>query len=190
MNQAVTLTQAQAELMAARAATAQSEAEAEAMIGAAAVAVLTPADRAALRRMLPHIVRGAAILTRILRRRRATQPIVRAVPAIVGRTARTLAATQAATGRPVTRRQAARTMVRQTRRVLTRPRTCARAVRRNVRTARLARVAARSPRPARVLRTAQRGRIPVRRVSPVVRRAATARVTGRPVMARRPGALR
>ena len=100
MRQGVTLTQAQAELMAAQAANAQNEAEAEAMIGAASVAVLTPADRAALRRVLPHIIRGAAILTRILRRRRVTRPVVRVVPTVVARTARTLAAQQAATGGP------------------------------------------------------------------------------------------
>jgi hypothetical protein len=172
MRQGVTLTQAQAELMAAQAAVAQNEAEAEAMIGAASVAVLTPADRIALRRVLPHIVRGAAILTRVLRRRRITRPVVRTVPTIVARTARTLAAQQAATGRPVTRAQAGRCMSRQVRRVLGRPPITARALQRNVRTAGVARVAARSPRPVQVLRRAQPGRPPVRAVSPVVRRAA------------------
>jgi hypothetical protein len=186
MRQGVTLTQAQAELMAAQAANAQNEAEAEAMIGAASVAVLTPADRVALRRVLPHIIRGAAILTRILRRRRVTRPAVRVVPTVVARTARTLAAQQASTGRPVTRQQAARCMSRQTRRVLAQPRTTARALQRNARTARVAQVAARSPRPAQVLRRAQPGRPPVRAVSPVVRRAAAtgprAGVPRRPVM--------
>jgi len=59
-----------AELMAADAARAHHEAEAEAMAGAAVSTVLSAADRAALRRILPSMVRGVAILTRILRRRR------------------------------------------------------------------------------------------------------------------------
>ena len=61
------------------------EGEAEAMAGAAAVTVISPSDRRALRKVLPHMVRGTAILTRILRKRRATRPAVRAVPTIVRR---------------------------------------------------------------------------------------------------------
>ena len=70
--------EALAELMADVAARAQTEAEAEAMVGAATLATLSPADRAALRNILPHLVRGTAILTRLLRRRRITRPAVRA----------------------------------------------------------------------------------------------------------------
>ncbi|HVF43732.1 MAG TPA: hypothetical protein VM936_12005, partial [Pyrinomonadaceae bacterium] len=51
---------------------------------------------------------------------------------IVSRTARTLAR-RAQQGRPVTRRAAARVMAQQTRRVLGSPRTCHRAIQRNVR---------------------------------------------------------
>src|SRR5439155_2848280 len=105
---------------------------AEAMVGAAAIATISAADRAALRRILPHMIRGTAILTRILLRRGITRPAVRAVPTIVRSTARTLAR-GAAAGRPVTRRRAARVMAAQTRRVLGRPRTTAAALRRNVR---------------------------------------------------------
>jgi hypothetical protein len=122
----------EAEFMAAVAARAQHEAEAEAMVGAAAARILSRTDRRSLRRMLPHLVRGVAILTRILRRRRATRPAVRAVPTIVRRTVRTLAR-RAATGRPITRAAAGRVMAAQTRRVLGSPRTCARAIQRNVR---------------------------------------------------------
>jgi hypothetical protein len=129
----------EAEFMAAVAARAQTEDEAEAMVGAAAARILSRGDRQALRRMLPHLVRGVAVLTRVLRRRRVTRPAVRAVPAIVRRTVRTLAR-RAATGRPVTRATAGRVMAAQTRRVLGNPRTCARAIQRNVRaTARTAR---------------------------------------------------
>jgi len=130
--------EALAELMADVAARAQTEAEAEAMAGAATVATLSPADRAALRTILPHLVRGTAILTRILRRRRITRPAVRAVPTIVRRTTRTLKQ-RAAAGQPVTRRTAARAMAVQTRRVLGSPRTCVTALQRNVRATRLVR---------------------------------------------------
>jgi hypothetical protein len=133
----VTAQQAAGELMAAVASRAQTEAEAEAMAGAAAVAGLSATDRAALRRILPHLVRGVAILTRLLRRRRITRPVVRAVPTIVRRTAATLRR-RAASGQPVTRRTAARVMANQTRRVIGSPRTCASALRRNVRAAAVA----------------------------------------------------
>jgi hypothetical protein len=114
---------------------AQTELEAEAMIGAATVAAISPADRAALRRIVPQLVRGTAILTRILRRRRVTRPVVTAVPTIVNRTAQTLVQ-QASAGRPVTRQLAGRVMAQQTRRVLTNPRTCARAMQRTAAAAR------------------------------------------------------
>jgi hypothetical protein len=124
--------EALAEMMAAVASRSASEAEAEAMIGAAAMTVISPRDRAALRRILPHLVRGTAILTRILRQRRGTRPVVRVVPSIVRRTTRTLMR-RAASGRPVTRRTAARVMATQTRRLLGSPHVCAAALRRNVR---------------------------------------------------------
>jgi hypothetical protein len=140
-----TQTEAMAELMAAVASQARTEAEAEAMIGASTVTVISPRDRAALRAILPHLVRGTAILTRILRRRRTTRPAVRAVPAIVRGTTRTLAA-RAAAGQPVTRRTAGRVMAAQTRRVLSSPRICTRAI---VRNQRATRVAARTRPPVR-----------------------------------------
>src|SRR5216683_2737939 len=65
--------EALAEMMAAVASRSASDAEAEAMTGAAAVTVVSTSDAAALRRILPHIVRGSAILTRILRQRRVTR---------------------------------------------------------------------------------------------------------------------
>jgi hypothetical protein len=138
----VTESEAQAELMAAAAAGAQSEAEAEAMIGAATLAALTPRERRQLRRALPHMVRATAILTRLLRRRRVTRPMVRAVPSIVHHTARTLVDESARTGRPITRRRAARVMTAHTRRHLCSPRYGGMALSRNVRaTRRMQRVA-------------------------------------------------
>jgi hypothetical protein len=144
-------TAAMGELMAAVASQARTEAEAEAMAGAATVAVISARDRAALRQILPHLVRGAAVLTRILRRRRVTRPAVRAVPTIVRRTTRTLAR-RAAAGQPVTRRAAGRVMATQTRRVLSSPRACTAAI---VRNQRATRVAAR-PRPAAARRPVMR----------------------------------
>jgi hypothetical protein len=139
---AVTESEAQAELMAAAAAGAESEAEAEAMIGAATLAALTARERRELRRALPHLVRATAILTRLLRRRRITRPLVRTVPSIVHHTARTLVNERDRTGRPITRRRAARVMSAHTRRHLCSPRYGGMALQRNVRaTRRLQRVA-------------------------------------------------
>jgi hypothetical protein len=132
-----------AELMAEVAAGAQHEAEAEAMAGAATVITLSPADRAALQRLIPHLVRGAAILTRILRRRRITRPAVRTVPLIVRQTARALRR-RAATGAPLTRRAAGQIMGAVTRRVLSNPRVCALSIARNVRSSMRSRQGSRS----------------------------------------------
>ena len=125
------LHEAHAEMLAEAAAHEHGEGQAEAMAGAAAVTVLSPADRRALRVILPHLVRGAAILTRILRRRRITRPYVRTVPTIMRRTVRSLKQ-QAAAGRPITRRTAARTAATQVRRVLSNPTACAAAIKKNV----------------------------------------------------------
>jgi hypothetical protein len=131
----ITQHEALAEIMAEVASHEQHEAQAEAMIGAAVVTVLSPRDRRALRRLLPHLVRGAAVLTRILRRRRMTRPAVRAVPTIMRRTVSTLKR-QAAAGQPITRRAAGRAAAVEVRRVLGSPSACAAAIRQNVRTTR------------------------------------------------------
>lgn len=127
----------EAEIMAHEAAHEQHEYEAEALAGVAAVTVISPADRRALRRVLPHMVRGMTILTRILRRRRVTRPAVRVIPTIVRQTIRTLRK-QSAAGTPITRKALARATAYQVRRVLGSPRICATAIARNVRTARVA----------------------------------------------------
>ncbi len=136
-----------AELMAAVASQARTEAEAEAMAGAATLLSMSPADRAELRKILPHMVRGTAVLTRVLRSRRATRPAVRVVPTIVRRSAHSLAQ-RAAAGQPVTKQAAARVMATQTRRVLGSPRTCARAMQTNARASRVATRPAPARRPA------------------------------------------
>jgi hypothetical protein len=123
-----------AELMAAVASQARTDAEAEAMAGAATLLSISPADRAELKAVLPYLVRGTAVLTNLLRRHRHARVGVRAVPAIVGRTTRTLAR-RAQAGRPVTRKAAARVMATQTRKVLGNPRTCVRTIQNNQRAA-------------------------------------------------------
>ena len=127
--------EALAEMMAEAASHEQHEGEAEAMVGAAVMTTLSPRDRRALRRVLRHMIRGVAVLTRILRRRRITRPAVRAVPTIVRRAVRDLKQ-QAAAGQPITRRAAARATVTQMRRVLANPSACAAAIRQNVRASR------------------------------------------------------
>jgi hypothetical protein len=131
----LTHNEALAEMMAESATEEPREGEAEAMAGAAAVTVISPADRRALRRILPYLVRGTAILTRILRRRRITRPAVRAVPTIIRRTVKDLKR-QAAAGRPITRRTAARTAAKQVQRVLSSPKACTAAIARNVKVSR------------------------------------------------------
>lgn len=123
------------ELMAAVAAKAVTDTEAEAQIGGAIAFSLSPRDRDALHAILPSLTRGAAILTRILRRRPETQPVVRVVPTIIKRTAVTLKK-RAAAGQPITKNAAARAMATQTRRVLATPSICGKAIQRNVRATR------------------------------------------------------
>lgn len=130
-NHEMTSHEALAEMMAAHAAQEMHEGEAEAAAGAAVMTTLSPRDRRALRRMLPNLVRATALVTRLLRRRRITRPAVRVMPTVVRRTIKSLKR-QAAKGRPITKRTAARTMARQVRQVIGSPRACAAAIRRNI----------------------------------------------------------
>lgn len=122
--------QAAAELMAAQAAGAATESEAEALVGAATVRALSARDRAALEALLPAMVRGAAVLARLLHGSRSTRPFVRVVPTVVDGTARTLLL-QARRGARVTPATAARTMAVHAHRVLSNPRRCRQALLRN-----------------------------------------------------------
>ncbi len=116
-----------------RAATdAEDEAQAEAFIGALVplAARLIPHVAPAIMRSAPQLIRGASNVTRMLRANPSTRPLVRAVPAIVQRTARSMA-NQAAAGRPPTPQRAMQTMARQTARTLSDPRQCVRAYQRS-----------------------------------------------------------
>jgi len=127
----LTYHEALAEMMAEAAEQEQNEGEAEAMAGAATLTVISPADRRALRSVLPHLVRGTAVLTRILRANPDTRPAVRAVPTIARRTVQVLKR-QAEAGTPITRRTAGRAAAREVRRVLGSPVACATAMANNV----------------------------------------------------------
>jgi hypothetical protein len=125
----------EAEFMAAAAARVPNGAEAEAMVGAATALIATRTRRRSLHRLLGHLTRGVAVLTRILRRRRATRPLVRAIPTIVRRTVQTVNR-RAAAGAPVTRRLVAQAAASQVRQCLSRPAVVARAIQRNARAVR------------------------------------------------------
>jgi hypothetical protein len=131
----LTHNEALAEVMADAACREAQEGEAEALAGAAAVTVISPRDRRALRRVLPHLVRGTAILTRILRRRRRSRIGVKAVPTIMRGTVKSLKR-QARKGLPITKRRVARTTARQINRVLGRRKPCVAAIARNSKVAR------------------------------------------------------
>ena len=92
--------QALGEYLAAQAATAASESEAEAFAGVAAYVALSPRDRRDLERLLPALLRGAAVVTRLLRTDPRTRQAVRLLPGIVDAAGRTLVR-RAAGGAPV-----------------------------------------------------------------------------------------
>jgi hypothetical protein len=114
------------------AAATQSEAEAEALAGAMIplAARVVPRAAPALMRATPGLVCGISGVVHGLRRSPTTRPLVRVVPAIVRRTAATIAH-QASRGAPVTPQAAVRTLARQTLRVLGSPQQSARAFRRS-----------------------------------------------------------
>lgn len=145
----LTHNEAMAEMFAEAASKEPHGVAAEAMAAAAVVTVLSPRDRRALGRILPHLIRATAVLTRILRKRRDTRIAVRAVPSIMRRSVKDLKR-HAAKGKPVTRRRAARAVAKQVRRVLSSPKASTAAVKRNVRAARLYK---RPHRPRRRMRT-------------------------------------
>jgi len=82
--------QAFAEYLAAQAASTESEAEAEALAGAAAYSSIRRRDRQELEQVLPALLRGAAVVTRLLHSDRRSRPGVRLVPGMVDAAGRTL----------------------------------------------------------------------------------------------------
>jgi hypothetical protein len=103
---------------------------------------MSNADRAALGKLLPHMVRGSSALTRVLRKTPAARPAVRVVPAVVRKTAKALRKRVVA-GKPVTRRIAAKIMANQTRKTLASPHKCAMALTKNKRASRVVKTAKR-----------------------------------------------
>lgn len=114
------------------AASAESEEEAEAFIGALVplAAQLAPRIAPAVMRAAPQLIRGISNVAQRLRRNPATQQLVRTLPTIARNTVGSLAR-QARQGRPITARNAVRTLAQQTSRVLSSPRQATQAYRRN-----------------------------------------------------------
>jgi len=109
------------EQIAHEAATTQNEVAAEALIGSLVpMAMRVVRSVPAAVRTTPALTRAASRLAYGLRRSPATRQLVRVVPQILARTARTLAAS-AARGRPIPPRQAVRVMARQTYRTFNTP---------------------------------------------------------------------
>jgi len=133
-NRPLTESEALAEMMADAAMRATSESESEAMVGAAVVTVLSPRDRRALSALLPDLIRGVTVLSRVLRRRRMRRAIG-ALPSLVRRSVNDMKR-QAAKGRKVTRRTAARATARQVNTLFRRPKVLRTALARNARASR------------------------------------------------------
>jgi hypothetical protein len=116
------------------AAETQSEAEAEALAGAMIplAARVVPGAASTIMRAVPGLVCGLAGVVRTLHRSPTTRPLMRTVPAIVRRTATSIAQ-QAARGTEVTPQAAVRTLARQTLQMLGTPRHAASAFRRSQR---------------------------------------------------------
>ena len=127
----ITPSQAFGEYLAAKAATTESESEAEAFAGSAVTISLTARDRARLENMLPHLLRGASVLTRVLYRNPGSRPAIRLVPGIVASAGQTLARHSA--GGAIRPADVAAVLGGVTRRVLTDPRWQSGAVRRHAR---------------------------------------------------------
>jgi hypothetical protein len=123
--------EALAEMIAEAAALEQHEAEAEAMAAVAALTMISPEDERALWSILPDLVSGVAILTRILRQDPATRPAVRVIPTVTRRVVRTLKR-QAKSGIPLTRRSAGRAAMIEVGRLMNSAAACATAMANNV----------------------------------------------------------
>jgi hypothetical protein len=109
------------EQIAHEAATTHNEVAAEALVGSLVpLAMRVARSVPAALRTTPILTRAASRLAYGLRRSPATRQLVRVVPQILARTARTLAA-NAARGRPIPPRQAVRVMAHQTYRTFNTP---------------------------------------------------------------------
>ncbi|NMG10275.1 hypothetical protein DP117_26750 [Brasilonema sp. UFV-L1] len=118
--------EALAEAFAAMASRVQSEAEAEAYIGAATARTI-PIISASMGQVSPKLVRGAATLTRTLRKSPSTRSLVRVLPTILTRVGHKLKR-MAAQGKRITPAIAARVMANETRKVLGSPVTAAKSL--------------------------------------------------------------
>ena len=130
----LTESEALAEMMVDAASRAASESESEGMVGAAVVTMLSPRDRRALSGLLPDLIRGVTVLSKVLRRR-GLRKATPAITSVVRRSVRDMKR-HAASGRRVTRRTAAKATARQVRRVLGSPKVLGASLARNARATR------------------------------------------------------
>ncbi len=100
------------------------------MRAATTTIILSRADRRALLSLVPQLTRAAGILNRILRRKRL-QSVSRAIPRIMDETVRTLVK-GAKMGKAITPKAAARVMAVKTKKILSNPTLCTRAIVKNV----------------------------------------------------------
>lgn len=117
----VTSQQALGEYLAARAASAESESEAEGFVGSAVTLAMRRSEYRDLQRLLPSMIKGSAVLTRVLRRSKGGRSGVRLIPGIVDASARTLARRHAVRG-TVTPAEVGSVLGTATRRALSDPR--------------------------------------------------------------------
>jgi hypothetical protein len=122
-----------AEVLAAEASHTESESEAQALLGAALpISIRVMGGRVALQRVTPTLVQANARLVLSLHRQGGPgRQLLRAVPSIQRRTVSSLKAI-AQSGRPITPTIAAQVMAGQAARVLSTPKTCGRALVRNM----------------------------------------------------------
>jgi len=120
------------EYLAARAATAKSDAESEAFIGSSVTVALSGRNRRDLEELLPHLLRGATLLTRILRRSPYSRQAVRLVPGIVDSSSGMLSRHRIG-GRAITPADVGGVLAGTTRRVLADPRWQSAVIRRHAR---------------------------------------------------------
>ncbi len=122
-----------AEVLGAEASHTESESEAQALLGAALpISIRVMGGRVALQRVTPTLVQANARLVLSLHRQGGPgRQLLRAVPSIQRRTVSSLKAI-AQSGRPITPTIAAQVMAGQATRVLSTPKTCGRALVRNM----------------------------------------------------------
>jgi len=117
------------EELAGQAAETESESEAQSLAGGVTIPILTGAP-IKIKKVAPVLLKKTGRLTRVLRKNRRTRPLVKLIPKIQKKTVSTLAK-KAAKGKPITNKTAVRVMAKHTKKVLTKPKVAATALKVN-----------------------------------------------------------